>query len=36
MRLGADAHRLRAALLAEGITSTVDVRDDGVVIILAT
>jgi coenzyme F420-0:L-glutamate ligase/coenzyme F420-1:gamma-L-glutamate ligase len=35
MRLGADAHRLRVALVAEGITSSVDVRDDGVVIILA-
>ena len=35
MRLGADAHRLRAALAAEGLGSTVRTADDGIVIILA-
>ena len=35
IRLGADAHRLRAALAAEGITSTVHTRDDGVLVSLA-
>jgi coenzyme F420-0:L-glutamate ligase/coenzyme F420-1:gamma-L-glutamate ligase len=35
IRLGADAHRLRAALAAEGITSTVHTHDDGVLVSLA-
>ena len=35
MRLGADAHRLRAALAAEGVGSTVHTADDGIVIVLA-
>jgi coenzyme F420-0:L-glutamate ligase/coenzyme F420-1:gamma-L-glutamate ligase len=35
MRLGADAHRVRAALAAEGVGSTVRASDDGIVIILA-
>jgi coenzyme F420-0:L-glutamate ligase/coenzyme F420-1:gamma-L-glutamate ligase len=36
IRLGADAHRLRAALAAEGIGSAVHTRDDGVLVTLAT
>jgi coenzyme F420-0:L-glutamate ligase/coenzyme F420-1:gamma-L-glutamate ligase len=32
IRLGADAHRLRAALAAEGVPSDALIRDDGVVV----
>jgi coenzyme F420-0:L-glutamate ligase / coenzyme F420-1:gamma-L-glutamate ligase len=35
IRLGADAHRLRAALAAEGISSSVHTHDDGVLVSLA-
>lgn len=35
IRLGADAHRLRAALAAEGISSTAQTRDNGVLVSLA-
>jgi coenzyme F420-0:L-glutamate ligase/coenzyme F420-1:gamma-L-glutamate ligase len=36
MRLGADAHRLRAALAAEGVASTVLPQGDGLLVALAT
>jgi coenzyme F420-0:L-glutamate ligase/coenzyme F420-1:gamma-L-glutamate ligase len=35
IRLGSDAHRLRVALAAEGIGSTVHTGDDGVLVSLA-
>jgi coenzyme F420-0:L-glutamate ligase / coenzyme F420-1:gamma-L-glutamate ligase len=36
VRLGADAHRLRAALAAEGVASTLLPQDDGVLLALST
>jgi coenzyme F420-0:L-glutamate ligase/coenzyme F420-1:gamma-L-glutamate ligase len=35
MRLGADAHRLRAALAAEGVRSTVLPQGDGLLVALS-
>jgi coenzyme F420-0:L-glutamate ligase/coenzyme F420-1:gamma-L-glutamate ligase len=35
MRLGADAHRLRAALAAEGVASTVSAEDDALLLALS-